>query len=102
MPQEAILQKYPWAINSMKVARAVQVLNLEVTNKLRKDYSDEEVKELYVKYGGALTEDAAVELTERAKYLRNAGGIGKIVENAAGRLTERASKLVKKAPKKAE
>lgn len=100
MPQEAILQKYPWAINPAKVSRAMQTLELQVKSKQIPSYSEEDVKALYVSYGGALIEDTVGELETRAQYMRNAGPIQKVVERAAQNLKERASKIVKKPVKK--
>lgn len=101
MPQEAILEKYPWAVNATKVSRAVQVLMAEVKNNARKEYSEEDVKNLYVSYGGALLEETIEEMGERSKYMRNAGPIQQVVETAAANLKKRVASIVKK-PKKAE
>lgn len=55
---------YDFAQNPAKLNRAVATLQQEVKNNVRKEFSDADVKELYVKYGGLLvegTEDAVEE-----------------------------------------
>lgn len=47
---------YDFAQNPAKLNRAVATLQQEVKNNVRKDFSDADVKELYVKYGGLLVE----------------------------------------------
>lgn len=53
---------YEFAVNPAKLNRAVATLQQEVKNNVRKDFSDADVKELYVKYGGLLV--AGTEETE--------------------------------------
>ena len=117
MPTNDILEKYPWAVNAAKLARAITLLEAETRDTVamgangqqivipakRKAYSEEEVQTLYVKFGGLLAEEGAEKLAEIAKYNLQ-GGIKQAVEKAAVTLKKQAAKVVKveKKEKKAE
>lgn len=45
-----------WAINSIKLNRAIATLDKQVANKEIKSYSEADLKKLYLSYAGAVRE----------------------------------------------
>lgn len=88
-----IREKYSWALNDLKISRAVDVLTKEIRDGRRKEYTEEEVKALYIAYGGALLEETAADIEQRAKYFP-------IAKKAAAQLSATVEKVKAKTKSK--